>query len=358
MTRVLFANSGSESNDTAVKLVRYYNNARGRPHKKKILARIKGYHGVTVAAASLSGIPTMHRHFDLPMEGVVRVSCPHAYQFAHDGEPPEAFAARLAQELEDTIVREGPETVAAFIAEPVQGAGGVIVPPPGYFDRIQPILKKHDVLFIADEVITGFGRLGQPFGTQVYRLQPDLITVAKMMTSAYVPMSALFVADHVYQAIADASTEIGIFGHGYTYSGHPLACAVALETLRIYESDRVVEHVARVGPLLQAGLARYRGHPLVGDVRGMGLIGAVELAADPARRKAFDAARGVGPYLVRRAQAHGLILRAMAGDIVAFSPPLVITEAEIDELLTKFDLALKDTEAWIASNCTFRPASS
>ena len=349
MTRVLFANSGSESNDTAVKLVRYYNNARGRPHKKKILARVKGYHGVTVAAASLSGIPTMHKHFDLPMEGVVRVGCPHAYQFAHDGESPEAFAARLAQELEDTIVREGPETVAAFIAEPVQGAGGVIVPPPGYFDLVQPLLKKYDILFIADEVITGFGRLGQAFGTQVYRLQPDFITVAKMMTSAYVPMSALYVADHVYQTIADASAEIGVFGHGYTYSGHPLACAVALETLRIYESDHVVEHVARVGPRLQAGLARYRGHPMVGDVRGLGLIGAVELAADPARRKPFDPARGVGPYLVRRAQAHGLILRAMAGDIVAFSPPLVITEAEIDELLAKFDLALKDTEAWVAS---------
>jgi 4-aminobutyrate--pyruvate transaminase len=329
--------------------VRYYNNARGRPHKKKILARVKGYHGVTVAAASLSGIPTMHKHFDLPMEGVVRVGCPHAYQFAHDGESPEAFAARLAQELEDTIVREGPETVAAFIAEPVQGAGGVIVPPPGYFDLIQPILKKHDVLFIADEVITGFGRLGQAFGSQVYKLQPDFITVAKMMTSAYVPMSALYVADHVYQTIADASAEIGVFGHGYTYSGHPLACAVALETLRIYESDRIVEHVARMGPRLQAGLARYRGHPLIGDVRGLGLIGAVELAADPARRKAFDPTRGVGPYLVRRAQAHGLILRAMAGDIVAFSPPLVITEGEIDELLAKFDRALKDTEAWVAS---------
>jgi 4-aminobutyrate--pyruvate transaminase len=349
MTRVLFANSGSESNDTAVKLVRYYNNARGRPLKKKIIARGKGYHGVTVAAASLSGIPTMHRHFDLPMEGVVRVGCPHAYQFAHDGESPQAFAARLAQELEDTIVREGPETVAAFIAEPVQGAGGVIVPPPGYFDLIQPILKKHDVLFIADEVITGFGRLGRAFGTQVYDLKPDFITVAKMMTSAYVPMSALYVADHVYQTIADASAEIGVFGHGYTYSGHPLACAVALETLRIYESDRIVEHVARVGPRLQAGLARYRGHPLIGDVRGLGLIGAVELAADPARRKPFEPARGVGAYLVRRAQAHGLILRAMAGDIVAFSPPLVITEGEIDELLEKFDHALADTEAWIAS---------
>lgn len=348
MTRVLFANSGSESNDTAVKLVRYYNNARGRPHKK-ILARVKGYHGVTVAAASLSGIPTMHKHFDLPMEGVVRVGCPHAYQFAHEGESPEAFAARLAQELEDTIVREGPETVAAFIAEPVQGAGGVIVPPPGYFDLVQPLLKKYDILFIADEVITGFGRLGRAFGSQVYDLKPDFITVAKMMTSAYVPMSALYVADHVYQTIADASAEIGVFGHGYTYSGHPLACAVALETLRIYESDRIVEHVARVGPRLQAGLARYRGHPLIGDVRGLGLIGAVELAADPARRQPFEPARGVGAYLVRRAQAHGLILRAMAGDIVAFSPPLVITEAEIDELLEKFDRALKDTEAWVAS---------
>jgi 4-aminobutyrate--pyruvate transaminase len=347
--RVLFANSGSESNDTAVKLVRYYWNARGRPAKKKILARVKGYHGVTVAAASLSGIPTMHQHFDLPMDGIVRVGCPHAYQFAHDGEAPADFGARMAAELEATIEREGPETIGAFIAEPVQGAGGVIVPPPGYFDLIQPILKKHEILFIADEVITGFGRLGQAFGSQVYGLQPDFVTVAKMLTSAYVPMSALYVADPIYQTIADASAEIGTFGHGYTYSGHPLACAVALETLRIYESDRVVEHVARVGPRLQAGLARYRGHPLIGDVRGLGLIGAVELAADPATRKPFEPRRGVAPFLVKRAQAHGLILRAMAGDIVAFSPPLVITEGEIDELLSKFDLALKDTEAWLAA---------
>ena len=347
--RVLFANSGSESNDTAVKLVRYHWNARGRPAKKKILARVKGYHGVTVAAASLSGIPTMHQHFDLPMDCIVRVGCPHPYQFAHDGESPEAFAARMAAELEATIEREGPDTIGAFIAEPVQGAGGVIVPPPGYFDLIQPILKRHEILFIADEVITGFGRLGQAFGAQVYDLKPDLVTVAKMLTSAYVPMSALYVADHVYQTIADASAEVGVFGHGYTYSGHPLACAVALETLRIYESDRIVEHVARVGPRLQAGLARYRGHPLIGDVRGLGLIGAVELAADPAARKPFDAKRGVCAYLVKRAQAHGLILRATAGDIVAFSPPLVISEGEIDELLARFDLALKDTEAWIAS---------
>jgi 4-aminobutyrate--pyruvate transaminase len=289
----------------------------------------------------------MHRHFDLPIDGIVRVGCPHPYQFARDGEGPEAFASRLAAELEAAIEREGPDTIAAFIAEPVQGAGGVIVPPPTYFEKIQPILKRHDILLIADEVITGFGRLGQAFGTQVYGLQPDFITVAKMLTSAYVPMSALYISDRVYQAIADASAEVGVFGHGYTYAGHPVACAVALEALRIYDSDRIVEHVQRVAPRLQQGLRRYMGHPIVGDVRGLGLIGAVELAADPAARKPFDPKRGVGAYLVRRAQEHGLILRVMAGDIVAFSPPLVITEAEIDAMLERFDRALADTVVWL-----------
>jgi len=347
MARVLFANSGSESNDTAYKLAHMYNNARGLPRKKKILARVKGYHGVTAAAASMSGLPIMHTQFDLPLPGIVRVGCPHAYQFAKDGESPEAFGARLADELEQTILKEGPDTVAAFIAEPVQGAGGVIVPPPGYFERVQAVLAKYDLLFIADEVITGFGRLGTNFGTQHYSLKPDLITVAKMMTSAYMPMSALYINDKVYQAIADAAASVGTFGHGYTYSGHPVACAVALETLRIYESDRVVEHVQRVAPRLQAGLRKYAGHPIVGDVRGLGLIGAIELAADPKARKPFDAARGVGAYLAKAAQNHGLIVRVMAGDIIAFSPPLVITEAEIDELLAKLELAMRDTMRWL-----------
>ena len=349
MGRVLFANSGSESNDTAFKLVRYHWNARGRPAKKKIIARDRAYHGVTMAAASLSGIPAMHQHFDLPIEGVVRVSCPDVYRNAQPGETTAQFVDRLAEELEQTIAREGPETIGAFIAEPVQGAGGVVIPPPGYFERVQAILKRHEILFIADEVITGFGRLGERFGTQVFGLQPDFITVAKMLTSAYVPMSALYVSEPIYQTIADASAAVGTFGHGYTYSGHPLACAVALEALRIYESDDVVGHVRRVAPRLQAGLRRFDGHPIVGHVRGLGLIGAIELAADPARRQPFDPKRGVGAFFVRRAQAHGLIVRVLGGDVIAFSPPLVITEAEIDVLLERTARALDDTLQWVRS---------
>jgi 4-aminobutyrate--pyruvate transaminase len=228
----------------------------------------------------------------------------------------------------------------------VQGAGGVIIPPPGYFARVQAVLKRHDILLIADEVITGFGRLGQRFGTNVFDLQPDLVTVAKMLTSAYVPMSALYVSNAIYQTVADASAGIGTFGHGYTYSGHPLACAVALETLRIYESDDVIGHVQRVAPRLQAGLQRFASHPLVGQARGLGLIGALELAEDPAARKAFDPKRGVGGYFVKRAQAHGLIVRVLGGDVIAYSPPLVITEAEIDFMMAKTALALDETYAW------------
>ncbi len=348
--RVIFANSGSEANDTAFKLVHYYHNAIGKPLKKKIIARGKGYHGVTVATASLSGIPTMHQHFDLPIDGVLRVSCPHPYQFAKDGESSEQYATRLAEELEALILSEGPDTIGGFIAEPVQGAGGVIVPPPTYFEKIQAILKKYEILFIADEVITGFGRTGNMFGSQTYSLEPDMLTTAKMITSAYVPFSALYVSGKIYQACADASATVGVFGHGYTYSGHPLGCAVALETLKIYEERDIVGHVRNVSPAFQAGLQKFVDHPLVGDVRGVGLIGAVELAEDKHARKPFDPKRAVGAYLVRRAQEHGLILRAMGGDIIAFSPPLIITEVQIQELMTRFSKALKDTTAWVKAN--------
>ncbi len=348
--RVIFANSGSEANDTAFKLVHYYHNAIGKPAKKKIIARVKGYHGVTVASASLSGIPTMHQHFDLPIDGVLRTSCPHPYQFAKDGESAELFATRLAGELEALILSEGPDTIGGFIAEPVQGAGGVIIPPPTYFEKIQPILKKYEILFIADEVITGFGRTGNMFGSQTYSLQPDMLTTAKMITSAYVPFSALYVSGKIYQACADASAAVGVFGHGYTYSGHPLGCAIALETLKIYEERDILGHVRNVSPAFQAGLQKFAGHPLVGDVRSVGLIGAIELAEDKHARKPFDPKRGVGAYLVRRAQEHGLILRAMGGDIIAFSPPLIITESQITELLSRFSKALDDTAAWVKAN--------
>jgi 4-aminobutyrate---pyruvate transaminase len=345
--RVIFANSGSESNDTAYKLVKYYFNAIGQPKKKKIIARVKGYHGVTVAAASMSGLGSMHQHFDLPLPDIVRVGAPHAYQFAKDGESETQFVDRLVQELEDTIAREGADTIGAFIGEPVQGAGGVIIPPADYWPKIQAVLKKHQILLIADEVITGFGRLGQRFGSTVFGMQPDMLTVAKQLTSAYVPMSALYVSDTIYQAVADAASGVGAFGHGYTYSGHPLACAMALETLRIYEADNIVGHVQKVAPRLQAGLKQFEGHPIVGHVRGMGLIGAIELAQDPAARKPFEPARGVGAYLVRRAQAHGLITRVLMGDVIAMSPPLIITEAQIDEAIAALGRALDDTYQWV-----------
>ena len=340
MSKAFFANSGSEANDTAVKLVWYYNNALGRPNKKKIISRHKAYHGVSVAAASLTGLPTAHEDFDLPIPRILHTDCPHYYRFARAGESEEAFATRCAENLEELIVEEDPETVAAFIAEPVMGAGGVIVPPPTYFEKIQSVLKKYDLLFIADEVICGFGRTGNMWGSETFDLRPDMITVAKALSSGYVPISALLVSEPIYQAMVDESAKIGVFGHGFTYSGHPVAAAVALETLKIYEERDIVRQVRAVSPHLQDGLRRFAGHPLVGEVRGIGLIGAVELVADKASRAPFDPTDRMGPALARAAQDQGLIVRAM-GDSIAFSPPLTITGREVAELLDRFARALK-----------------
>jgi 4-aminobutyrate--pyruvate transaminase len=346
MGKALFASSGSESNDTAVKLVWYLNNALGRPQKKKIIARQKAYHGVTVASASLTGLPAVHTDFDLPLPQMLHAECPHYYRFGAPGESEEAFAARMAQSLETMIVREGPDTVAAFIAEPIQGAGGVIVPPVTYFERIQPILKKYDLLFIVDEVICGFGRTGHMFGSDLYGLRPDLMTVAKAMSAGYQPISALLMSEEVSDVLVRQSAKLGAFGHGYTYSGHPVPAAVALETLRIYLQDRILEHVRAVGPLLQEGLRALCDHPLVGHVRGVGLIAAVELVQNKSTRASFPATEGVGAKLARIAQEDGLIVRVMAGDIVAFSPPLIIDAAEIRLLLERFERALDATLGW------------
>jgi len=345
MSHAFFNNSGSEANDTAVKIVWYYNNARGRPRKKKIIARLKSYHGVTVASASLSGLPNNHRSFDLPIANIRHADCPHHYRFAHTGESEEDFATRLAENLDLMIQREDPETVAAFIAEPVMGAGGVIVPPRTYYEKIQKVLKKHDVLFIADEVITGFGRTGKMFGTETFDLKPDIITVAKALSSAYLPISATVVSEPIYQALADESDKIGIFAHGYTYSGHPVCCAVAIETLKIYEECDIIGHVQKVAPRLQNGLRqRFANHPLVGEIRGLGLVAGVELVADKATKAPFDPSQGAGNILTAEINKHGLILRQI-GDAQAFAPPLVISEGEIDEMLDRFGKALDDTAA-------------
>jgi 4-aminobutyrate--pyruvate transaminase len=347
LARAIFANSGSEANDTAIKIVWYYNNALGRTEKKKIIGRQKGYHGMTVAAASVTGLAFVHGDFDLPRGRFIHTGCPHHYRFGKAGETEEQFASRLAAELDELIVREGPETVAAFFAEPVMGAGGVIVPPATYFDKIQPVLRKHDVLLVVDEVICGFGRTGNMFGSQTYNIKPDILTCAKALTASYLPMSATLISKQIYDELLKQSDKLGIFGHGYTYSAHPVPAAVALETLRIYEERDIVGHVRKVGPRLQEGLRSLSDHPLVGEARGIGLIGALELVRDKATRASFDPKLSIGAFVVKRAQHHGAILRNMAGDIIAFSPPLIISDREIDELIEKAALALDDTLAMV-----------
>ena len=349
MSHVFFANSGSEANDTVVKMVWYYNNALGRPNKKKIIARTKAYHGVTVAAASLTGLPNNHRDFDLPIANILHTDCPHYYRFGQPGESEEDFATRMAESLESLIQREGPETIAAFIAEPVQGAGGVIVPPKTYFEKIQAVLKKHDILFVADEVICGFGRTGNMFGTETFKLQPDVITVAKQLSSAYLPISAVIINEKVYKVIRDNSGKIGTFGHGYTYTGHPVAAAVALETLNIYEERNIIAQVREVAPVFQKELRRFADHPLVGECRGVGLVGAIELVKDKSTKESFDPKQMLGAFCVGRAQEHGLIVRPL-GDTIAFCPPLIITKEQITDMFARFEKALEETAAHVRAN--------
>jgi 4-aminobutyrate--pyruvate transaminase len=346
--RVFFANSGSEAVDTAVKLVWYANNALGRPEKKKIISRRRAYHGVTIAAASLTNLPINQMAFDLPLSPMLATDCPHHYREGQPGESEDDFAARLAQSLDDLITREGPETVGAFIAEPVMGAGGVIVPPARYFDLIQRVLRKHDVWLIADEVICGFGRTGNMFGCETFSIAPDMMVLAKALSAGHAPISALLVSGPIFEAIADQSAAIGSFGHGFTYSAHPLAAAVALETLKIYAERDILAEVRAVAPRLQAGLRRLADHPLVGEVRGVGLIAAVELVADKPSRRPFEPPGRVGPAIVRAAQGEGLIVRAL-GDIIAFSPPLIISEAEVETVFERFASALDTVARGLAS---------
>jgi 4-aminobutyrate--pyruvate transaminase len=345
-SKVFFCNSGSEANDSQVKLVWYMNNALGRAKKKKIISRVRAYHGVTIASASLTGLPVNQRDFDLPIANILHAGCPHHYRFAHAGESDEEFATRLAAELAGMIEQEGPDTVAAFIAEPVMGAGGVLVPPRTYFEKIGEVCRRYDIYMIADEVICGFGRLGTTFGSQALGFAPDAISVAKALTSGYVPMAALTVPEEMYQALLDESRKIGAFGHGFTYSGHPVAAAVAVKTLEIYARERLFDAAAKKAPQFQARLRGLGEHALVGEARGMGLIGAVELVADKASKRAFDPKAGVAACAVRFAEEEGLIVRFLIGDTVSICPPLIITPAEIDELFARLTRALDRTLDW------------
>ncbi|GAA2082516.1 aminotransferase [Actinomadura alba] len=347
MSKVFFGNSGSDANDTQVKLVWYYNNVLGRPEKKKIISRDRGYHGVTVMSGSLCGLPNMHAGFDLPLPMVHFVRAPHRLWEAEPGQSEEEFVQGLADELERLILAEGPDTVAAFIAEPVQAAGGVIVPPKSYFPAIQEVLRKYDVLLIADEVVCGFGRLGQNFGSEVFGMTPDLITVAKGITSAYIPLSACLVSESVWDVIASGSDKYGVFSHGYTYSAHPLAAAAAMTNLDIIERDGLIPQAKARGERLAERLrAEFGDHPLVGEVRGDGLLGAVEFVRSTDPLTAFDPALKVAPAVVRRSRELGVISRALpAADTIAFSPPFVVTEAEIDEMAAVARRALDDVAA-------------
>lgn len=346
--KIFFGNSGSDANDTHIKMLHYYFNAIGKPEKFKIIARERSYHGVTVAAASLTGLPPNHAHFDLPFDalGVLRTDAPHYYRGKQGEETEAQFVDRIVGNLEKLILEEGSETIAAFIAEPITGASGVIVPPAGYYEKVQALLNKHDILFWADEVITGFGRTGNAFGCDTMGIeQPAMMTFAKQLSSAYVPISASVIKGDMYEAMIEPSAQVGVFGHGYTYTGHPVSAAVSLKTLEIYQRDNIFDHAANVGEYMQSQLAKFKDHPLVGEVRGKGLIAAVEMVANKETGQGFEGG-AVGGFAMNACQNHGLIVRAVAGSSIAFCPPLIITKEQVDEMLGAFAKALDDTLAY------------
>ena len=339
MSKVFFTNSGSEANDTATKMIWYRSNALGQPQKKKIISRKRGYHGVTIASASLTGLPNNHISFDLPIANVIHTGTPHHYRDAQPGESEEAFATRLADELEQLILAEGPDTIAAFIGEPVMGAGGVVVPPATYWEKIQAVLAKYDILLVADEVICGFGRTGSMFGCETFGIRPDILVMSKQLSSSYLPISALLINDRVYQPLADESNRIGTFGHGYTAGGHPVPAAVALENLKIIEENDLVGNAKRVGAHMQKRLRELADHELVGEVRGVGLIAGVELVADKATRAPWKNAGALGLLVNGHLQENGVISRNM-GDTLGFCPPLIITEKQVDQMVDAVKKAL------------------
>jgi L-2,4-diaminobutyrate transaminase len=338
LSKVFFGTSGSDANDTNFKLVRYYNNLRGKPDKKKIISRLGSYHGLTAAAGSLTGILSFHKAFDLPLPGVFHTACPHFFRFGEADEDEDAFTRRMVGDLKELIHREGPETVAAFIAEPIMGTGGAFIPPRGYFEQVQAVLDENDILFIADEVITGFGRTGEWFATGLYDLKPDIVTLAKGITSAYFPLSASVISERVWNVLRDASAEFGPVMHGFTYSGHPVGGAVAMANIDIMEREHLVENSAAMGAyFLEQLRQRFADHPYVGEIRGQGLMMAIELVADRKTKRFFDHDKWAHRAIQRKAYDEGVMVRALPYvEAISFSPPLCITRAEIDEAIARF----------------------
>jgi 4-aminobutyrate--pyruvate transaminase len=349
MSKVFFQCSGSEANDTAAKLVWLYWHAMDKPEKRKIIGRKMAYHGSTCTAASISGKPDMHQEVGLPLPGFLHTEFPHYYRNKLEGETEEEFSERMAKALEDLILAEDPETIGAFWAEPVMGAGGAVLPPKGYFEKIQAVLRKYDILFVADEVICGFGRTGKMWGSQTFKLQPDMISCAKALSAGLQPISALLLNERVFQGLMAATDKVGHLAHGYTYAGHPVTTAVALETLAIYEEMDLLGHIARVERPFLKEIGGLVDHPLIGDFTGIGLIGALEVVKDKKTREMYPAEAEVMQTLGANAKKHGLVLR-LIGNRIAFSPPLIITEAEVSEMARRLKLALDDTWTAVRGN--------
>jgi len=344
MSKVHFTNSGSEANDTIFKTLWYRSNALGEPRRTKIISRRRAYHGVTIAAGSATGLPANQRSFNLPLPGFIHTTCPHFYREGLEGETEAEFTGRLARNLEELILAEGPETIAGFIGEPVMGAGGVVVPPVGYWQAVQAVLQKYDILLIADEVITGFGRTGHMFGCQTFDIKPDIMTLSKQISSSYMPISAFMVNERVYQPVADESAKLGVFGHGYTASGHPVAAAVALENLNIIEERKLVDNARDVGAYMQERLREFVDHRLVGEVRGIGLIAAIELVGDKKAKTPHGKLGHLGALAAGAMLENGLIIRNL-GDMIAICPPMIITRAQIDDMVAMIGKGLDKAAA-------------
>ena len=347
MGRVFYQSSGSEANETQIKLAWYYNNAKGQRDRKKVISRKKGYHGVSIVSASLTGLPYNHLDFDLPLHFVRHTDTPHFWREKLDGETEEDFSKRLARSLEELILLEGPETIAAFIAEPVMGAGGVIVPPKYYFEEISKVLEKYNILKISDEVICGFGRTGEWFGSKTLNFEPDSISIAKQLTAGYAPLSAVAINEDMAEVIERNTEKIGTFGHGFTYGGHPVGCAVAVKALELYEKLNIVEKVKKLSPIFKKKLKSFSDHELVGEARSLGLMGALELTPNKTPHP-FSPIGKVGAKMASELLDRGVMVRAI-GDSVAFCPPMIITEEQLNELFNPVRDALNATRDWAFS---------